>query len=217
LPAEPRRHEAVREHAVGLFLRRRERDHPLGKRLIVEQIARGFLGRPDEVVAHGYAFHPHPGGRDQRQRLHAQRVAHCDLGGDPAAEGIADDVDAVGAEVIEKVEVVHRHVGDVPDGAGVVERAEPGMLGHEHVVMASELLEQRKPAGPAARAMQEQQRFARARPQQAHGDVADLVLKFARHGHGGRLPWTERARQCAAIRAIAPVAPPHLRRSTARW
>src|SRR5262249_5417390 len=61
------------------------------------------------------------------------------------------------------------------------------MLRNEHLVMGGELVEQRNPAGPAAGAVQEQQRLAGAGAQHAHRDGADFMLDLARCRHAAAL------------------------------
>ena len=178
LPAELGGHEAVDQLELGLLFGRHARQPLLGQRLIVEHVAGGFLRRPDEIVAGRHALDPYAGGREQRQRREPRAVAHGELGRDPAAERMADQVHALDAQAVEHVEVIHRHVLHVADPGRVVGLAEAGMLGNEQLVFAGQSVEERKVARKPAGAVQEHHRLAAASAEHPHADVADLVSLF---------------------------------------
>src|SRR2546423_4613984 len=145
LPAELRRSEAVDECELRFLFIRYLRKHALGEGAVVEEALRRLLRRPDEVVAHGNALDANPRGCDQRERGETRAIAHRQLGGDPAAEGVTDEMHALSVETVEHIEVVHGHVGDIADPPRVCRSAETGMLRSDDPVRAGELLEKRAP------------------------------------------------------------------------
>ena len=70
-------------------------------------------------------------------------VADQDLGGEPAAERIADQMDAVESRLLDEVEIEHREIRHRADPGRVVGAAKPGMLRHQQVVMLGQGIEER--------------------------------------------------------------------------
>ena len=100
------------------------------------------------------------------------RVAHRDLGREPAAERIADQMRVLDFELIEDVEI---EIGEVVNGIEPVRRialAEPGMFRRDDVVFLRECLQERQPAR-AACAMQINQRIASAAAHQPDAAASD--------------------------------------------
>ena len=111
------------------------------------------------------------------------RVAHRELGRDPAAEREADQIDMVEIELVEKIEIEARQVLDVVEPGRRIGRAVARMLGHDHVVAGGELRHERQPPARAVAAVQDQQRTAGAAAQQADAAAADGKLGGGGIGH----------------------------------
>src|SRR6266480_1648951 len=178
LPAKPCGREAVDELDLGLFLARRLLEHPFAERAVVEQVLRALLRRPDEVIAHRNALDAHARRRDERKRRKPRAIAYRSLGSNPAAERIPDEMHLLRVQAIEDVEVIHRHVGDVPDPGWIRRSAESRMLRREHLVLCRELLEERNPSGQSRSAMQEYQHPAAAGAEEAHRYVTRRKTRF---------------------------------------
>ena len=124
---------------------------------IVELPAREFLRRPGEdIVEHGVAAFD-AGGREQRQRCQPGRVADRDLGRDPAAEAVPDEMNIAQVQRLHQVEIEERHVADAHHPVRDLPAPEARMLRRQHAVSAAELLEQRVPRRTGD-AVQEQHR-----------------------------------------------------------
>ena len=102
-----------------------------------------------EDVADRLARHEQPAGADQRQPRHPLGMPHRELGGDPAADAMADEIEARQPERVEQFEIVE---DDVVDGAGVelVRAVAAGMRGRDHAgVLRQPLMERHEVAGDA--------------------------------------------------------------------
>ena len=91
---------------------------------------------------------------------------------------MTNEVHAVRAKAIEKIEVVHRQVGDIANAAGIVRRAKARMLRHANVIVRRQCVEERQPARKPACAMQKYQRLALAGTKKADGNIADLMQRL---------------------------------------
>ena len=191
LPAELGRGEAVLEHRIDLLLGRLQRERDIGISLVVEDVAQQLFAIPDEEIARGHALDADAGRGDERQALGAAPIANEDLGGDPAAERMADDVDVAQLERLEEIEIEHRHVGDVADQRRIVRGAEARMLGYQQLVLLGQRIEERQPLRIAVGAVQEEQRRAFAGAAQADADIADFHdLRFRRHARFSSPLWS---------------------------
>ena len=65
-----------------------------------------------EDVADRRARHEQPAGADQAQAPHPLGVAHGQLGGDPAADAVADQIETRQPERVEDLEVMEDDVVD---------------------------------------------------------------------------------------------------------
>ena len=72
-----------------------------------------------------------------------------------------------------QIEVVERQIGDVLDPLGRRRAGVAGMARRDHVEALGQLLLEAEPPPARARAVQIEQRRARAGPKQIHGRVAD--------------------------------------------
>src|SRR5262249_21314164 len=115
------------------------------------------------------------GGGDQRQRREAAAIAYGKLCGDPTAQRMAHEVHALRSEPVEKVEIVHGDVPDIPDPGRVVGLAEAGMLGNDHFEFLCQPGKERQPARIASGPVQVDERGTASVPPQADSDVAHLV------------------------------------------
>ncbi len=119
LPRELRGGDPVLHIDVFEFRTQQPRDHLVGARRVMEEIADALLVAAQEEVDLLGARHMDAGGADQRQRREPVGVADRKLGGDPAAERRPDEMDAVEIELLEEVEI---EVGEVVDGIEPVRR-----------------------------------------------------------------------------------------------
>jgi hypothetical protein len=87
--------------------------------------------------------------------LKARAVADQNLGREPAAERIADQMDIVEPGLLDEVEIEHRQVRHRGDPRRVVGAAETGVLGHQQFVTLGQRVEKRQPLRHAAGAVQE--------------------------------------------------------------
>ena len=146
------------------------------------EVAHRFLGPPDEIVATWHAFDADAGRCQLDEAPKAGAVADQDLGGEPAAERVADEMDPVEPHLLDEVEIEHRQVRYRMDPRRVVGAAKAGMLGHQHLVALRQRIEERQPLRHAARTMQEQHRGAAPCAVQLDGNVSDLELaQLRRH------------------------------------
>ena len=182
LPAELRHGEAVPQHHVHLRLARRQRQDAVGEGLVVIEVAHRLLRPPDEIVAARHALDADAGRRELDEAAEARAVADQDLGGEPAAERVADQMDPVEPRLLDEVEIEHRKVRHRADPRRIVGAAEAGMLGHQQLVALGQRIEERQPLRHAARAVQEQHRGAAPGAVQPDCHVPDLELgELRRH------------------------------------
>ena len=74
-----------------------------------------------------------PAADDERQRGEAAGIAHRKLGRHPAAQRLPDQMDAVEIELLQKVEIEVREVGDGVEPGRRFRFAKAGMLRDDHV------------------------------------------------------------------------------------
>ena len=100
----------------------------------------------------------------------------------------ADEMDAIEIERIEEIEIEQREIVHVVEPFRMVRQAVGRMIGHQEIERVRKALEGRNPAGNAARAVQEENRFAR--PAAAQMDLAapDVELALSAVSHRLNLP-----------------------------
>ena len=176
LPSEFRDREAVLQHHVHLRFARRQRQDAVGEGLVVIEIAHRLFRPPDEVVAARHALDADAGRRELDEAAEMRAVADQDLGREPAAERVADQMDAVEPRLLDEVEIEHRQVRHRADPRRIVGAAKTGMLRHEQLVMLGQPVEERQPLRHPARAVQKQHGRAAPGAVQPDRDVPNLQL-----------------------------------------
>ncbi len=194
VPAELGGGEAVGQRDVGLVVGHRHRQHPVGDRLVVIEVAHRLFGTPDEIVAGGDALDPDAGRRQQRETCEARTAAHRHLGRGPAAERLPDEMHLVDPKPVEEIEVVHGEVADVAHPGGIVRGAITGMLGDADIALFRQELEERQPLRQPVGAMQEYDRRTGAAAQHPDADVTDLMSRLRRR-HDLAIPLLVRHRR----------------------
>jgi hypothetical protein len=98
------------------------------------------------------------GRSDQRERGEPGGIAHGDLGGDPTTQRATHEVNPTQVELIEKIEIEIREVGNVVEPIRRIGGAESGMLGSDDVECLCQSCHRGQPDSDATAAVQEQQR-----------------------------------------------------------
>ena len=181
LPGEARRGGLVLEADILELGAGGALHHRVGARRIVEEIADALLVGAQEGIDLGDARHENAGGAHQRQRGDTARVAHRELGRDPAAEIVADEMDVRQIELVEQIEIEARKIRDGVEPGGRVRRAEARMLRRDNVMARCQVGQARRPEAGIARAMQKEERAPGAGA--PHRDIAAADVDVA----GGRL------------------------------
>src|SRR5262249_38427523 len=141
--------------------------------LIVEQIADTLLLAAQECINLFHPFDMDTGRADEGQGSQPRRVADGEVGGDPAAERAADEMDLVQVELVEKVEVEIGEIGNVVEPIRRVGRAETGMLGNDNVEFFRQSCHAGQPDTDAAAAVQEDERRATAAAHETNAALPD--------------------------------------------
>ena len=121
----------------------------LGERLLVERIPGMLLRRPKEDVAIRFLDRGNAGRREQRETAQARRIANRDLGGGPAAERVADEMNIPEIERRQQIEIEEREIADAAEPGRQIPVAEARMLGRDHAPFGAQHLEQRIPVEAA--------------------------------------------------------------------
>jgi hypothetical protein len=139
------------------------------------------------IAEFGFEFGSHASqlGEHRRQEGCSRSLSdkvRLDLGGEPAAERIADQVDPVEPRFFDEVEIEEREVRQRADSGRVVGTAEARMLRHQEFIALGERIEERQPLRHAAGAVQEQHLGTASGAVQPDADAADFEFgEFSRH------------------------------------
>src|SRR5258705_7295708 len=98
---------------------------------------------------------------------------------------MADQMNGRALQGVEKIEIMHRDVGDVADPVGIVGQAEAGMLRNQEPAAARESVEERSPRRPPTLPVQKEQGLALAVATETDAHIAHRMLVFL-HGHHRR-------------------------------
>ena len=170
-------------------------------------------GGMPEMSGTGWSSRHRPIGGDQHELVDAVRARRRQLGGDHAAERVADDRRPLDPERVEQLVVVEHEVPQVLDVLEPLRVAGARVLGRDDVVVVRQGVEQRVPE-QAAGAVDVQQRIAGAGLEHAdlEPSVAELDEGFVGLGHVTPLPPANRpghpgARPAATTGAPSPRRP----------
>ena len=154
--------------------------------LIVKEVAQPLLVAAQERIELLDAGEVKPGGAAERERGQALRVAHGELGGDPAAERQPDQVHVLELQLVEHVEIEIGEVVDVIEPVRRVGLAKARMFRRDDVEFFRQLLHERQHIR-ARRAVQNNERAAGPATHQPDAAAADRKHRRRKIRHGGSL------------------------------
>ena len=186
LPGDLGDRGAVFQRDVFQLRPQRARNDVVGFFLIVKEIAQPLLVAAQERIELLDAGEVEPGGAAERQRGQALRVAHGELGGDPAAERQPDQVHVLELQLVEHVEIEIGEVVDVIEPVRRVGLAKARMFRRDDVEFLRQLLHERQNIR-ARRAMQNNERAAGPATHQPDAAAADRKHRRRKIHHGGSL------------------------------
>ena len=114
-----------------------------------------------------------PAADDQRQRGEAAGIAHGKLSRHPAAQRLPDQMDAVEIELLEKVEIEVREVGNGVEPWRRFGFAESGMLRDDHVERLRQPRHEGQPASGTPAAVEKEQRSSGTAAHDADAAIPD--------------------------------------------
>ncbi len=176
LPAEARACDAVEDGLVLILVGGRALGGGLAEPGIGIGKTRLLLRIDHEDVGLGNAFDMDAGRRDQGQAAQPVGRAHRHFQRDPAAERLADHVNPREPERLDEVEIEVGDVGNVVDPGGQLRAVEAGVIGHDHVELFRQRIEQRRPFAEPVGAVQVHERLAAPAAPDAQLAAADRNL-----------------------------------------
>ena len=141
-------------------------DPPRRAFLIGVEAAQILLDRHAEDVGDRLAAGGDANRADQGQARQPCRIAHCQLGGDPAAERGADQMHPFQIQCLQQIEIEIGEIGNVIEPGRVVRLTKAGMLWSKHREALRQLFEKPHPASVPASAVQENDGRSRSAAQQ---------------------------------------------------
>ena len=144
----------VLDHRLILIRCQHLREHAISDRLIDKELAHPLLGRPQKDVAATEAGHIESGRSDHRNGSDAGGAAHRNLEREPATDRGTHQNHIRQIEALEEVQIEEGHVVDVVEPGGLVGVTKAGVLGHDHIEIASKVTHERRNARRTARPVQ---------------------------------------------------------------
>src|SRR5580704_5880536 len=110
-------------------------------------------------------------------------IAYGELGGNPAAEGGADEMDLLEPQSFDEVEVEVGEVADIVEPLGRLREAESRVLRNDQFEIPGQDVHERKPATCTPRAVQVKKRLTGTRALHAHPAAGDPLYRVPQIGH----------------------------------
>lgn len=144
---------------------------------VVEGEPEDLIHGQGEEVGHRMAGHLDPDRVDQDDAADARRLQQRDLGGDPAADRVADDGDVGQRQLVQERAVEHGQAGHGGQCLGALGAAEAGVGRDQyaHAVSGGELLGEPRHRLRAGSAVQQQERLSVTESGHGHLDRVDSV------------------------------------------